>query len=57
MYMTPSISQRTSLPAVLNDCLPLIAIFLFPILSVIFLAPGILDARASTKDIEEIAVC
>ena len=31
--------------------------FLFPLLSVIFLAPGILDASASTNDIDATAFC
>ena len=57
MYITPSISHNTSLPAVLKDCLPLRAIFLFPDLSVIFFAPGIREANASTNDIDEIAFC
>ena len=46
--MIPSISHKTSSEAVVKDCLPLSDIFLLPILSVIFFAPGILEERAST---------
>ena len=57
LYSTPSISHKTSSPARVKDCLPRKAIFLLPILSVIFLAPGTLVAIASINEIDDKAVC